>query len=90
MTLSEELRNCIETSKLSRYAIANLAEIDHATMSRFMAHKGGLSLDAIDRLLPILGIELISDPRLAEAHDQPSAPNVRARWKQWRKNRRPS
>src|SRR5271157_355451 len=47
---SEQLRQAIERSGMSRYAIGQAAGIDKATMSRFMAGKVGLSLESIDKI----------------------------------------
>jgi len=56
--LSDQLRAAIDASEMTRYRIALEAEIDHATLSRFMSGKGGLSVDGMDRLAETLGLEL--------------------------------
>ena len=59
----ELLRAAIDASEMSRYRIAVEAEMDHASMSRFMSGKTGLTLDTIDRLAEVLGLEMVSKRR---------------------------
>ena len=56
--LSDELRAAIEASEMSRYRISQETGIDQATLSRFMAGKGGLGLDGIDQIARLLGLTL--------------------------------
>jgi plasmid maintenance system antidote protein VapI len=56
--LSDQLRQAIETSGKSRYALWQETDIDQATLSRFVHGKGGLSMDGLDRLAEALGLEL--------------------------------
>ena len=56
--LTDQLRRAIDTADKSRYRIALEADIDHATFSRFMNGKGGLSMDGLNRLAEALGLEL--------------------------------
>jgi transcriptional regulator with XRE-family HTH domain len=57
-TLSDQLRREILESGLSPYALARLLEIDKSAVSRFLNGKAGLSLEVIDRLCQILGLQL--------------------------------
>jgi DNA-binding phage protein len=56
--LTDQLRRAVDAAEKSRYRIALDAGIDHATLSRFMNRKGGLSMDGLDRLAEALGLEL--------------------------------
>jgi transcriptional regulator with XRE-family HTH domain len=56
--LSAQLRAAIDASEMSRYQICKLIGLSEATMSRFMAGKGGLSIETLDRLGECLGLEL--------------------------------
>lgn len=56
--LSDQLRATISSSDRSMGQIARESGIDIATISRFMHGKGGLSVDGIDRLAEVLGLEL--------------------------------
>lgn len=61
-TFSDQLRQAIERSGLSRYAIGKAARIDKATLSRFMAGKVGLSLESIDQIVAVLRLKLVVEP----------------------------
>jgi plasmid maintenance system antidote protein VapI len=62
LRLSEQLRQAIAASELSRYRIAEATEISQSTLSLFCSGKRGLSMDAIDRLVEFFGWE-IGPPR---------------------------
>lgn len=57
-TVSEQLREAIDTSGQSRYAICKALKIDQAQLSRFMVGQRGLSVTVLDRLCDYLGLEL--------------------------------
>jgi plasmid maintenance system antidote protein VapI len=61
--ISDEIRDAVNASDLSRYAIAKSLGISQSTMSRFMNGKGGLSMEYIDRLGALLGLHVISRTR---------------------------
>jgi hypothetical protein len=63
MTISEELRNAILKSKLSRYAIAVGSGIDHAVLRRFMNGERDIKLRTADQLANFLGLELVKRRR---------------------------
>ncbi|MBL8825431.1 MAG: helix-turn-helix domain-containing protein [Planctomycetaceae bacterium] len=52
---SDQMRNLIETSGQSCYAISKVTGIDQATLSRFLNEKGGMSVEALDTLAEYLG-----------------------------------
>jgi plasmid maintenance system antidote protein VapI len=51
---------------MSRYAVAKAIELDQATMSRFMSGKAGLSVETIDRLGDLLGLQLVTTKKPAK------------------------
>jgi len=57
-TFSDRIRDAIDRDRRSRNAICLASRIDPAAMSRFMAGTAGLSTTSLDRLLPVLGLEL--------------------------------
>ena len=56
--LSDEIRDAVDASGMSRYAIAKALELAESTISRFMNGKGGLSMEYIDRLAALLGLHI--------------------------------
>ena len=60
-SLSDELRQAVERSGLSRYAIWQAVGIDQASMSKFMAGERGLTLESIDKLAELLGLHIVAD-----------------------------
>ncbi len=57
--LSDEIREAVKASGMSRYAIAKALGIAESTMSRFMSGKGGLSMEYIDLLGELLGLHIV-------------------------------
>src|SRR3954454_13996427 len=58
-TLSDQVRRAINDSGMSRYALCKEIELSQSTMSRFMAGKGGLSMDMLNRVGAVLGLEIV-------------------------------
>jgi transcriptional regulator with XRE-family HTH domain len=65
--LSDEIRDAVNASGLSRYSIAKNLGIAESTMSRFMSGKGGLSMDYIDRLAQLLRLHIVVTPAKEQA-----------------------
>ena len=57
--LSDQLRQAITNSDLTRYRICVECDIDQGTMSKFMVGQVGMSLETLDRLVAFLGLELV-------------------------------
>ncbi len=57
--MSERLKAAIEASGVSRYRIAQDTEIAESALSRFMSGERGLSMEALDRLLEYLNLEVV-------------------------------
>lgn len=58
--LSDEIRDAVNASGMSRYAIAKALGVAESTMSRFANGKGGLSMEYIDRLADLLGLHIVA------------------------------
>jgi hypothetical protein len=56
---SDQIRDAINSSKLSRYRICADIGLSQPSMSRFMNSKGGLSLETVDRLADLLGLRVV-------------------------------
>ena len=54
---SEQIREAVDGSGLSRYRIAKLIGVSEVAVSKFMAG-GGLSFDTLDRLAELLGLSV--------------------------------
>lgn len=61
-TISEQVRQAIEQSGLSRYEISRISGVDQAILSRFMHGTCGLSTTSLDKLGPVLKLRIIVDP----------------------------
>ena len=59
--LSDQLRQAIEQSGQSRYAISKKTRIDESVLSKFVRGLRGMSLDAVDALGEYLGLRLTTD-----------------------------
>jgi hypothetical protein len=55
---SDQLRQAVRESELTRYAISVRTGIDQGTLSRFIRGERGMSLDSVDRLMDCLGLEI--------------------------------
>ncbi len=58
--LSEQVRKAVNASKLSRYRICQLAGIDNAVMSRFMAGDVGMRMATLDALAEVLELNIVT------------------------------
>lgn len=59
IALSQQLRDAIDASELSRYRICKEIGLGESTMSHFMAGQCGLQLSTIDRLCELLDLRLV-------------------------------
>jgi len=62
--LSDQIRQAVDASGLSRYRICKETGIDKGLMSRFMAGKGTLSMQTLDAVADLLRIQVVAvNPR---------------------------
>lgn len=59
--LSDQIRQAIDDSGISRYRIAHDTGIDESALAKFFNGQRGLSLDAIDRLGQYLRLRIVPD-----------------------------
>lgn len=57
--LSEQIRQAVQESGMSRYAICKIIGMDQSIMSRFMTGKGGLQADSLDNLADVLDLYVV-------------------------------
>lgn len=58
---SDQVRDAVDASGMSRYAICKAIGLNQGAMSRFMAGNGGLSMDTLDRLAELLGLRIVAE-----------------------------
>ena len=58
MSITQQLRDAMDESGRSRYALAKETSIDMSTLHRFYWGVGGMSAEGINRLADVLGLEL--------------------------------
>ena len=68
-TLSDQVRRAINGSRMSRYSLCKSIGLSQSTMSRFMAGKGGLSMDTLDRLGEILSLKIVAGGTLGDQRE---------------------
>ncbi len=56
--LSDQIRQAVDASGLSRYRISKTLGIAESTMSRFMSGPGGLSMEYLDGLADLLDLNI--------------------------------
>ena len=62
LSLSDELRQAVERSGVSRYSIWQQAGIDQGSLSKFMDGERGLGMESIDKLADLLGLHIVAKP----------------------------
>jgi hypothetical protein len=58
LSLSDELRQAVERSGVSRYSIWQQTGIDQGSLSKFMDGERGLGMESIDKLAELLGLHI--------------------------------
>ena len=61
--LSDEVREAVDASGMSRYAICKELSILQSSFSRFMNRKGGLTMASLDALASLLDLHITTDKR---------------------------
>lgn len=62
--LSQQLRDAIDASEMSRYRICKKIALPESTMSHFMHAQCGLQLSTIDRLGELLGLRIVAETQI--------------------------
>jgi transcriptional regulator with XRE-family HTH domain len=58
--LSDQIRQAVDRSGMSRYRICKIIGLDEGMMSRFMSRKMGLSVRTLDNLAAVLRLTIVS------------------------------
>ncbi len=56
--LSDQIRRAVRECGMSRYEIWKHTGIDQGTLCRFVAGKAGMTIDSLDRLADLLGLNI--------------------------------
>jgi transcriptional regulator with XRE-family HTH domain len=59
--MTDQVRQAIDDSGLTRYRIAQDTGIDESSLAKFYNGHRGLSLDSLDRLCEYLGLRVVAD-----------------------------
>lgn len=62
-SLTDQLRHLIESAEISRYELWRQTGIDQAVLSKFVNHKGGLSMESLDKIGELLGLQITTRPK---------------------------
>jgi transcriptional regulator with XRE-family HTH domain len=76
--VAARLREAIQASGLSLNQLGQRAGIDHSRLSRFVRGERDLTLDSVDKLCQVLGLQLAPDPARPVAQDGDGPPRTKA------------
>jgi transcriptional regulator with XRE-family HTH domain len=57
--LLDGIRDAIENSDLTAYQIAKRSGVDKAALSRFLTAGKALTVESIEKIAPVLGLEVV-------------------------------
>ena len=72
--LSEQVRQAMARSGLSRYAICKVGRIDQATLCRFAHGKITLSMPTLDKLADVLDLDIVAGEPMHVPRGRPGRP----------------
>ena len=58
-TFTETIRDAIKSAPISRYRLSQLTGISQASLANFVNGHNGISSDSLDRIAPVLGLQLV-------------------------------
>ena len=64
--VTDEVRRALAESRLSRYEISRQTGIEQSALARFLSGKRGLWTVTLDRLVPVLGLKIVSTAQKEE------------------------
>lgn len=75
LKLSQQIRRHVRECGLSVYAISQSSGVSQSVLSRFLAGERSPTLDTVDKLAEVLGLEL--RPRKGKTSPKPKRPRQR-------------
>ena len=64
--VTDEVRRALAESPLSRYEISRQTGIEQSALARFLSGERGLWTVTLDRLVPVLGLKIVSTAQKEE------------------------
>jgi len=58
--LTDQIRRAVDACGVSRYRICKTIGLDQGTFSKFMSGKSGLSLETLDAVADVLGLDVVA------------------------------
>jgi transcriptional regulator with XRE-family HTH domain len=65
--LTDQIRDTVKRSQLTRYEICRQTGIDKASMSKFASGQRGLSLAHLDKLATLLGLRIVISKKVTSS-----------------------
>jgi transcriptional regulator with XRE-family HTH domain len=72
-TVSQQLRDVIDSRGLTPYAVAKLADVDPGVIARFASGQRDIRLQTLDRIAAALGLRLVEVGRSKARVPRPAA-----------------
>ena len=69
--MTDQVRQAIDDSGLTRYRIAQDTGIDESSLAKFYNRLRGLSLDNLDKLCGYLGLRFVMDSKPKSSESKP-------------------
>ena len=63
LKFSDQIRQAVIQSGMTRYAIWKATGIDQANLCRFVNGEAGMTFGSLDKLADLLGLEVVVKPR---------------------------
>ena len=60
MNMSDQIRKAVDACGVSRYRICKTTRLDQGTFSKFMSGQCGLSMQTLDALANVLGLDVVA------------------------------
>lgn len=66
LSLSDQIRRAVKGCGMSQYRISKEIDLHKSVLSRFMAGRCGLSVETLDRLGDLLGLQVVASAKASK------------------------